>query len=135
MALRAVEDGPAVVVCSTCRHGPEAREDAEGVRGARLAQALRSVRDSDPAYSHIALHDMPCLFACSEHCTVHIRAPDRIGYILGRFAPNEESARAILDYAVRHAASEIGQVPYREWPDGVKGHFITRMPPTGFIVE
>lgn len=136
MALRPVADGPAVVVCNSCRHDAQAREDAEGVRGgARLARALRALKASDPAYAAIDVQDMPCLFACSEHCAVHIRAPGRLGYVLGRFVPGEASARAILDYAVRHAASEIGQVPYREWPAGVKGHFITRMPPAGFVVE
>ncbi|MDR7157252.1 putative metal-binding protein, partial [Sphingobium xenophagum] len=40
---------------------------------------------------------------------------------------------AILDYAVGYAQSEDGQVPYAQWPDGVKGHFITRAPPVGFV--
>ncbi len=64
-----------------------------------------------------------------------MRAPGKIGYVLGRFEPTADSARAILDYAVRYADSEIGQVPYREWPEGVKGHFITRSPPEGAVVE
>ena len=52
-----------------------------------------------------------------------------------RFAADEEAARAILDYALLYAGSEEGQVPYRAWPEGVKGHFITRTPPAGFVVE
>src|SRR3546814_11282839 len=31
--LKRVEDGPAVVACSTCRHSSKAKEDAAGVRG------------------------------------------------------------------------------------------------------
>ncbi len=38
-------------------------------------------------------------------------------------------AQAIVDYARLHAASDSGQVPYRQWPEGVKGHFVTRHPP------
>jgi predicted metal-binding protein len=132
--LRAVEDGPAVVVCSSCRHSPDAREDAHGVRGgARLAEAMRRVKAGSDRYDGVAVQDMPCLFACSDHCTVHLRAPGKIGYVLGRFTPDEEAARAILDYAVHHSESEHGQVRYADWPQGVKGHFIVRTPPPGFV--
>ena len=76
---------------------------------------------------------MPCLFACSRHCTVHIRAPGKIGYVLGDFTPDAPAAQAILAYAAHHAASAEGQVRYADWPEGVKGHFITRTPPEGFV--
>ena len=134
--LKSVEDGPAVIACNTCRHSEDEREDSMGqTGGAGLAEALRAVKASDERYSGIAVHEMPCLFACSEFCTVHLRAPAKVAYTLGRFTPDAEAARAILDYAVHYAASEHGRVPFRQWPQGVKGHFITRTPPTGFIVE
>ncbi|TVV74974.1 DUF1636 domain-containing protein [Sphingomonas solaris] len=134
--LRPVEEGAAVVACSTCRASAGAREDDEGVRGgARLVAALHAVKASDPIYGTVAVQEMPCLFACTDFCTVHLRAPGKIGYVLGRFTPDEDAARAILDHAVLYAASEIGQVPFRQWPAGVKGHFITRTPPAGFVVE
>ncbi len=134
--LERIGDGPSVVVCNTCRHSPEAREDGRGLRGgARLAEALRAAKASDPRYDGIDVQEMACLFACGDSCTVHLRAPDKIGYVLGRFTPDEESARAILDYAVLHAASDHGRVPFAQWPQGVKGHFITRMPPPGHVVK
>lgn len=135
--LTRVGDGPAVVVCNTCRHSADAATDAQGVRGgARLLQVMRDVKAADPAaYADIAVQDMPCLFACGDHCTVHIRAPGRIGYVLGRFQPTADAARAILDYAVHHARSEDGRVPYRLWPEEVKGHFIVRVPPAGFVSD
>jgi len=46
---------------------------------------------------------------------------------------DRESARAILTYATRHAASEEGVVRYADWPEGVKGHFIVRTPPEGYL--
>lgn len=134
--LKPVADGPAVVACNSCRHSAEARNDADGVAGgARLVAALHAAKASDPAYAGVAVQEMPCLFACDQFCTVHLRAPGKIGYVLGRFTPDAAAARAILDYAVAHAASAEGQVAYRDWPEGVKGHFITRMPPVGFVVE
>jgi len=53
--------------------------------------------------------------------------------VLGDFTPDEDAARAILEYAARHAESEHGRVPFKEWPQGVKGHFITRTPPEGYV--
>lgn len=132
--LTPVESGPSVVVCNTCRHGPQGRDDGEGRRGgAVLEAALRTVQAADPHLQGVAIQAMPCLFACSRNCTVHIRAPGKLGYVLGDFTPDEESARAILEYATRHAASPEGVVPFREWPQGVKGHFITRTPPEGYV--
>ena len=134
--LTPVDPGPAVVACSTCRHDRMARTDGAGVTGgARLVEALEAVRASDPRYAGIAVQAMPCLFACTDHCTVHLRAPGKVGYVLGRFAPDANAARAILDYAVDYAASDHGRVAYDLWPDGVKGHFITRTPPPGFVAE
>lgn len=134
--LTRVDPGPAVVVCNTCRHRREAQVDADGMRGgARLVEALNGVKAGDPRYTGIAIQEMPCLFACQDHCTVHLRAPDKVGYVMGRFRGDEESARAILDYAVHYAASEHGRVPFSLWPEGVKGHFITRTPPPGFVAE
>ena len=133
--LRQVADGVAVVACNTCRLSDEAREDPAGRRGgARLVEALHAAHAADRAYAAIAVQEMPCLFACQDHCTVHLRAPGKVGYILGRFSPDAEAARAILDFTCAYAESEMGQVPYKQWPQGVRGHFITRMPPAGFVV-
>lgn len=130
------EDGPAIVVCNTCRFSQAAREDAQGRRGGvLLAEALATARDADPRYAGIAIQQMPCLFACNDHCTVHLRAPGKVGYVLGRFTPDADAAGAILDYAADYAASEHGRVPFAQWPQGVKGHFIVRVPPAGNVVE
>ncbi len=132
--LTRVADGPAVVACNTCRNSVDARENGDGVRGgARLVAELRAAQAADPRYADIAVQEMPCLFACSDFCTVHLRAPDKVGYVLGRFTPDADAARAILDYAVHYAASEHGRVAFSLWPQGVKGHFITRTPPPGFV--
>lgn len=129
--LREAEDGPAVVVCNTCRVSAEARETPDGARGgALLAAALREAA----AGTGVAVQEMPCLFNCGQHCSIHLRAPGKIGYVLGRFEPTAEAARAIIDYAVAYVASDEGVVPYRQWPEGVKGHFIVRVPPAGKLV-
>lgn len=134
--LRSAGSGPSVVVCSTCRLSADRREDDKGRRGgALLAGVMRDLQRAEPRYADIAVEEMPCLFSCSRHCAVHIRAAGKIGYVLGDFTPDADSARAVLDYAVHHGASEHGQVRYADWPEGVKGHFIVRIPPEGSVVE
>jgi predicted metal-binding protein len=129
--LTRVEDGPAVVACSTC-----GGRDAGGMRdGAKLARLLGDEQRRDPAFAGVTVQVMACLFACVDACTVHVRGPGRIGYVLGRFVPDAEAARAILGYAAAHAQSIDGEVPFAAWPEGVKGHFITRTPPPGFVIE
>lgn len=137
MKLTPITHGPAAVIaCNTCRFATNEREDANGRRGGvLLAEALREAKAADPTFADVDVQEMPCLFACSDFCTVHLRAPGKVGYVLGRFAPDEDAARAILGYAALYAESEAGQVPFKQWPAGVKGHFITRTPPEGFIVE
>lgn len=128
--------GPGLVVCSTCRIGPDSRDDEQGVRGGvRLLEALRAAAADDPSLADLAIEPMPCLFACSTYCAIHLRAPGKIGYVLGSFQPTAEAARAILDYARCYMASAEGVVPYRDWPEGVKGHFIVRTPPAGKLVS
>ena len=133
MALRPIGYGTSVVACNTCRRPdvPRGNEPA----GAQLVTALRAVQAEDPRYGSVEVQEMPCLFACKESCTVHLRAPGKIGYVLGRFDADATAARAILDYALQYDESAICQVPYKQWPEGVKGHFLTRTPPEGYIVE
>ena len=134
--LRDASDGPSLVVCNTCRFSAEEREDADGVRGgARLVAALRAEQAGDERLDGLAIEEMPCLFNCTQHCSIHVRAEGKIGYVLGRFEPSAEAARAILDYALAYMASDEGVVPYRQWPEGVKGHFIVRVPPAGKVVR
>lgn len=60
---------------------------------------------------------------------ITVQAKDKINYSLGTFEATEGDAEAIVEYAAKHAASETGQVPFREWPQGVKGHFVSRHQP------
>lgn len=133
--LQAASDGPALIVCNTCRWSADEREDAEGVRGgARMFEALVAAAKDDERLSSLEIQQMSCLFNCSQYCSIHLRGPGKIGYVLGKFEPTAEAALAILDYVAAWLESEEGVVPYRQWPEGVKGHFIVRTPPPGRIV-
>lgn len=124
--LKPVAEGPGIVLCSTCRH--------QGAPGAGAAFARLVRQAASAAVPPVQVDEMPCLFACARGCTVHLRAPGRIGYVLGSFAPSEAAARALVAFFLLYRDSPHGEVPYGQWPDGVKGHFIVRVPPPGHVV-
>jgi predicted metal-binding protein len=83
----------------------------------------------DRAGETVKTRRVSCLMGCTRGCNVAIQAHGKLNYTLGDFTPDADTAQAIVDYAALHAQSETGQVPYRTWPQGVKGHFVTRHPP------
>ncbi|SES29282.1 Predicted metal-binding protein [Tranquillimonas rosea] len=110
-----------ITICDTCKHDPE---DGAG-DGARLAELVETAaRCTD-----LRTRRVSCLMGCGHGCNVTIQSAGKLCYTLGRFAPEAGAAEAIVAYAVLHADSDTGQVPYRQWPQGVKGHFVTRHPP------
>ena len=114
-----------VFVCTTCRQ-PHLREAAEGDPcGETLAAHLT---DGVHGRADVTVEGVACLMGCSEGCNVAISDESKMTYVLGRFEPEAEAAEAILDYAALHAESETGVVPFRSWPQGVKGHFRARVP-------
>jgi predicted metal-binding protein len=115
-------------VCETCRYD-SANRDHQGRAGGELF--LEELKQQIAANNAVELRVVAtrCLMACTRHCTVHLRAPNKINYVIGDFAPTADSAATLLDYAAKYHLSETGQVPYSTWPQGIKGHFIARTPP------
>ncbi len=114
-----------LIVCETC--GYDAQQPDAVRPGAQLAQVLEHELGARPQPG-LTLRRTRCLMACKRHCAVLLRAPNKIGYVIGDFAPVPESARTLLDYSRHYQQSDSGQVPFRDWPDGIKGHFIARIP-------
>lgn len=115
-----------LVVCTTCRHSADEPVDADGVCGGqRLLQAVAAAAERAP---ELRVEEQACLWACRSHCTVYLAQGGKPGYLAGTFAPTAEAAEAIVDFARRYAASTDGAVPYRDWPEGMKGRFIARLP-------
>ena len=134
LMLKPAADKASLVVCSTCRFPDGRKQDAQGRSGGEvLAQQLAVALGDHPCRGALGLQTMPCLFACNAACNVHLRSHGRMGYILGKFEPIRESAIALLDYAAHYLATADGVVPYARWPDGVKSHFLVRIPPEGAV--
>lgn len=111
-----------LTICDTCKR--EGWQPESPTHGALLAELVES---RDPGPVRVRRHS--CLMGCAHGCNVAVQAAGKICYTIGRFEPTEAAAQAILDWARLHAESESGQVPYRLWPEPVKGHFISRHPP------
>ena len=117
-----------LVVCETCRR-PEDPPDA--VRpGAELAALMeRVLADAPDLAAQVRLRPPRCLMTCGRPCAVAVRSARRMSYVLADFAPDEASAETLAAYLRAYAATTDGIVPFRQWPQGVKGRFVSRLPP------
>ena len=119
----------ALVFCTTCRYSREAQAGPDGRTGgemliAELEELLRARGRND-----VRIERQACLWSCVRHCNVLFRDDQRFSYLAGDFRPETEAAEAILDWFDLHGRSETGSVPFRDWPQIMRGHFIARFPP------
>jgi predicted metal-binding protein len=77
----------------------------------------------------VAIQGQACLWSCQRHCNVFMRDEERFSYLAGDFSPTRHAAEAILQWFDLHGQSETGVVPFRDWPQAMRGHFIARIPP------
>lgn len=117
-----------LVVCTTCRFSSEEPVDAAGLSGGQvLLNAVKIAVDVAGA-DDLRVEEQACLWACVSHCAVYLSQSGKPAYLAGRFAPTAQDAQAIAAFARLYADSPQGAVPYRDWPEGMKGHFIARLP-------
>jgi predicted metal-binding protein len=115
-----------ITICDTCkREGWEAGDMAQ-TDGESLAALIEAAATG---LSDVKTRRVSCLMGCKKACNVAIQGTDKLNYTLGEFEPSAEAASGIVAYAMAHASSDTGQVPFREWPQAIKGHFVTRHPP------
>lgn len=113
-----------ITICDTCKRDGWDQGDMSATDGERLAALVEATSDDD-----IRTRRVSCLMGCAHGCNIAIQADGKLAYTLGNFTPDQDAADGIVAYAKLHAASATGQVPYREWPQAIKGHFVTRHPP------
>ncbi|MGH1367852.1 MAG: DUF1636 family protein [Maritimibacter sp.] len=114
-----------ITICDTCKRDGWEETGMEQTDGEVLAGLIDAAAEG----SALRTRRVSCLMGCSRSCNVAIQSAGKLAYTLGEFEPTQDAAAGIVDYALAHAQSESGQVPYRTWPQAVKGHFVTRHPP------
>lgn len=119
-----------IVACNTC--GGALREADGRARGEHLLERLEhelALRAGTSCpMGIIELTSVRCLWACKRSCAVMLRSPGRVGYVLVELEPTEESARALLDYTSLYLQTTDGAVPFKTWPNALRGHFHCRIP-------
>ena len=113
-----------IVVCTTCRYAADAQRGPDGRTGGEILLGLLRDRANG-----IRIADQACLWGCGRPCNVAFRDSARFSYFAGGFAPTEQSADAILAWFALHGETPDGQVPFRSWPDAMRGRFVARIPP------
>lgn len=117
-----------IVLCTTCRYSAESKTGPDGRTGGELLishmrEVLRETGRDD-----VRLETQACLWNCKRHCSVVLRDDERFTYVTGDNAPERSQAEAILAWFDLHGATQTGEVPFRQWPDAMRGHFIARVP-------
>jgi predicted metal-binding protein len=115
-----------ITVCDTCKTAGWEETGMEKTDGEALAELVEAAAAGT---TDVKTRRVSCTMGCDRACNITVQSSGKINYSLGTFAATAEDAEAIVEYAGLHAASETGQVPYREWPQGVKGHFVSRHQP------
>lgn len=117
-----------IVMCTTCRFSPEEKLGPDGRTGGETL--IAHMREAITARGlAIPVETQACLWNCKHHCSVILRDDERFSYVTGRNQPTRQQADAILHWFKAHGETETGEVPFREWPDLMRGHFIARIPP------
>ncbi len=114
-----------ITICDTCKAEGWSADTAKQTDGARFAEAIEAATQG----TDIATRRVSCTMGCERACNIIVQATGKIGYSLGKFDGTPGDAAAVVEYAQMHAGSETGQVPFRQWPQGVKGHFVSRHVP------
>lgn len=114
-----------ITICDTCKRegwDPEKQEKTDG----ELLAAL--VESAAQGVEGVSTRRHSCLMGCAHGCNIAIQAAGKLTYVLGRFEADAAQAQGIVEYAKHHSDSEKGQVPFRQWPKPIKGHFVSRIP-------
>jgi len=118
-----------LVFCTTCRYSPEDHVGPEGLTGGEtLARHMESVL-AERGREDVAVERQACLWNCTRSCSVILRDTQRFTYVTGSHVPERPQAEAILAWFDLHGATATGEVPFRTWPQAMRGHFIARIPP------
>jgi predicted metal-binding protein len=120
----AIDTGPTVYVCTTCR--PPGEPDSAVRPGAILATATAQAAVG----TEVDVRPMRCLGNCSRGASAALRANGSWTYIFGGL--DATCAEALVEGARLLARATDGILPWRGRPERLKRGMIARIPPLGF---
>jgi predicted metal-binding protein len=119
-----------IILCTTCRYSADSKTGPDGRTGGETLVAHVRARLLESGLMDVEIQTQACLWNCNRPCSVILRDNTRFSYVTGGHEPTADQAAAILQWFALHGQSESGEVPFRQWPDRMRGHFIARMPKT-----
>ncbi len=118
-----------LVVCSTCKFAADQKFAPDGRTGGQMLIAALRALLANRGRSDVWVEEQICLWNCTRPCSVVFQDDQRFSYVTGGHAPDAAQAEAIVEWFDKHGETETGEVPFRQWPDLMRGHFIARVPP------
>lgn len=97
-----------LIVCETCHRRPR---DGGRTDGDRFAEAMTGILEAGADLDGMRLTTMKCLMACGRACTVYLRAPGKMGYVLGDLSPENDMTAALTDYLRGYAGRPTAWCP------------------------
>lgn len=109
-------------VCDTCYH-------LQQPAGEELLERVREAAADSERATEFEVRAVTCLMACSQGCNASVQAPDKAGYVVGRFDASETSATAIVELMEKVLASNSRELGHMDLPGRMARHVIARTPP------
>jgi predicted metal-binding protein len=118
-----------LVICTTCKFSSDSKTAPDGRTGGEIL--LGHMRDilAEKGRTDVDVEPQACLWNCTRPCSVIMRDDERFSYVTGGNEPSVSQAEALLAWFDAHGQTEKGEVPFRQWPQAMRGHFIARIPP------
>ena len=114
-----------ITVCETCRRRDGSVSDTDKRDGEIFCEMVEAAATG---VEGVKVSRFQCLAGCDEACNVALQSPQKFSYALGRFEPSVEKANALVEFAALHDQSADGMVPFRDRPEGIKGHMRVKLP-------
>ncbi len=117
-----------IILCTTCRYSADSKTGPDGRTGGETLVAHMRNQLPEADLKDVEIQTQACLWNCNRHCSVILRDDQSYSYVTGGHEPTAEQANAIIQWFALHGESITGEVPFRQWPDRMRGHFIARIP-------
>jgi predicted metal-binding protein len=114
-----------ITICDTCKREGWKDGDISQTDGERMAALIEAAANG---VEGVVTRRHSCLMGCGKGCNLAVQAEGKLTYVLGGFPPHAEKAEAVVEFARLHSENKSGQVVLRQRPEGVKGHFVSRLP-------
>lgn len=121
---------PRLIICVTCRAGPEVAEDGP-TQGARRHAELERLIAPSRATASLELPEGASLANCEPGCSGAVTLPGKWTYPPGLLSP-DHAADELIDGAA-YAVSGNGTVLPSRRPASLRQVIVGRVPPTEFI--